>query len=54
MRDGVALRTADGKIIQTELDEFADRGIRNRWSNSVIEALRAQYPDFDSEEAFEE
>jgi hypothetical protein len=51
MRDGIPLRTTAGKIIQTELIEFADREIRDRWADSVIAALRQAYHDFDSDDS---
>jgi hypothetical protein len=54
MRGGELVRNTNGKIRQLDLIEFMDRDVKDRWSHSIITALRAQYPNSDSEEAFEE
>jgi DNA-binding cell septation regulator SpoVG len=48
-RDGVAMKDQRGKIRYSPLIEFTSKEIRDRWSDTVIEALRSAHP-----EAFEE
>ena len=42
--DGTVQKTADGKIIYSPIIEFASREVRIRWSDAVIDALRAAHP----------
>ena len=44
-RDGNVLRDQNGKIRYSPIIEFADRETRTRWSNAVIDALRAAHPE---------
>ena len=44
-RDGVALTDGNGKVRYTPLIEFTSKEIRRRFSDAVIEGLRASYPD---------
>ena len=44
-RDGNVLRDQNGKIRYSPIIEFTDRETRTRWSNAVIEALRAAHPE---------
>ena len=44
-RDGNVLREPSGKIKYSPMIEFASRELRRRWSDSVIEALRAAHPE---------
>jgi hypothetical protein len=44
--DGTALRdAATGKMRYAQVLSFADKATRDRFSESVIEALRAAYPE---------
>lgn len=45
LRDGVAMRDQDDKIKWEKVVDFASREVRNRWSDTVIAALRRDYPD---------
>jgi hypothetical protein len=47
---GELVRKTNGKIQQLDLIEFMSSDIKDRWSHSIIAALRAQYPDFDSDD----
>lgn len=44
-RDGVHQKDAAGKSRWTPVVSFASKLIRDRWSNAVIEALRASHPE---------
>ena len=44
-RTGFAMIGDDGKRRFTPLIEFATREIRSRWSDSVVAALRAAFPE---------
>jgi hypothetical protein len=44
-RDGVALKDQKGKIRYVPVIEFTSKKIRNRWSDAVIEAMRAAHPE---------
>jgi hypothetical protein len=44
------VRNTNGKIQQLDLIEFMSRDIKDRWSLSIIVAMREQYPDFDSDD----
>ena len=44
-RNGVVMIGDDGKRRFTPLIEFATREIRSRWSDSVVAALRAAFPE---------
>ncbi len=44
-RDGTVLKGDDGKIRYVPMIEFASKETRTRWSDSVIEAMRAAHPD---------
>ena len=44
-RDGTVMKGDDGKIRYTPTIEFSSKEIRNRWSDSVIEAMRAAHPE---------
>jgi DNA-binding cell septation regulator SpoVG len=44
-RDGNALRDDKGKIRYVPMIEFTSREVRNKWSDSVIEAIRAAHPE---------
>jgi hypothetical protein len=44
-RDGVAQRTADGKTRYEPTVSFTDRWTQERWSNAIVEALRAEHPE---------
>ena len=43
--DGTVQKSADGKILYTPIIDFASREIRARWSDAVIEAVRAAHPE---------
>lgn len=43
--DGVVMKDASGKIRYSPIIEFTARDIRNRFSASVIEALREAHPE---------
>jgi hypothetical protein len=43
--DGVALRGENNKPRYVPIIEFASKDIRNKWSNSIIEAMREAHPD---------
>jgi hypothetical protein len=42
---GVALRDGNGKIRYAPIVAFADKKIRERWSQAVLTALTAAHPD---------
>jgi hypothetical protein len=44
-RDGTAIRDASGKVKYTRLVGFTSRQLGDRFSASVIAALRARYPE---------
>ena len=44
-RNGVVMIDDAGKRRYSALIEFADRDTRSRWSDSVVEALRAAFPE---------
>ena len=44
-RDGSVARSADGKVRYEATVSFQDRWTQERWSNAVIEALRAEHPE---------
>jgi hypothetical protein len=44
-RDGKVMRDASGKPRYGQIIEFASRETRDRWSDGVIEALRASRPE---------
>ncbi len=44
-RNGVATRDTAGKIRYVPVVSFARRDLRDRFSNAVIEALRASHPE---------
>jgi hypothetical protein len=44
-RDGTVLRDKDGKKLYSKIIEFSSNAIRNRWSDTVIAALRRDFPD---------
>lgn len=44
-RDGVVLKDDNGKIKYTPIIEFTSKEIRNRWSDAVIDAMRAAHPE---------
>ena len=44
-RNGVATRDSTGKIRYTPIVSFARRDLRDKFSNAVVEALRASHPD---------
>jgi hypothetical protein len=44
-RDGVVLKDEKGKVKYTPVIEFSNKEIRQRWSDAVIEAMRAAYPE---------
>jgi hypothetical protein len=44
-RDGTVLRNADGKARYEACVSFVDRAPADRWSASVIEAVRASHPE---------
>ena len=44
-RDGIAMKDANGKLKYTPIIEFASKEIRERFSNAVVEALRAAHPE---------
>jgi hypothetical protein len=43
--DGVVMKDAGGKIRYSPFIEFSSKEIRQRWSNAVIEAMRAAHPE---------
>lgn len=43
-RDGAAMRDGNGKIKYSPIIEFASREVRSKWSDAVIEAMRAAHP----------
>jgi DNA-binding cell septation regulator SpoVG len=43
--DGIALKDANGKLRYMPIIEFTSKEIRNRFSTSVIEALRVAHPE---------
>jgi hypothetical protein len=44
-RDGSVVRDQNGKIRYSPFIEFTSREVRNRWSATVIEALRVVHPE---------
>lgn len=44
-RDGTVMKGDDGKVRYTPIIEFTSKEIRNRWSDAVIEAMRAAHPE---------
>ncbi len=44
-RDGVALRTSDGRPRYEPCVSFRDRATADRWSGAVIAALRVAFPE---------
>ena len=44
-RDGVAMKDVNGKARYTPLIEFTSKGIRERFSDAVIAALRVAHPE---------
>ena len=44
-RDGAVMKDDAGKVRYVPIIEFVDKATRNRWSDSVIEALRAAHPE---------
>ena len=54
IRAGIVIKNTAGKARRVEIIEFTSREIKERWSSSIIAALREVFPDFDFEEAFEE
>lgn len=44
-RDGAMRRSSDGKAQYEQTATFADRATRARWSDAVIAALKAAYPE---------
>jgi hypothetical protein len=44
-RDGTVQRSADGKTRYEPTVSFKDRWTQERWSNAVIEVLRAEHPE---------
>ena len=44
-RDGAVMRDDDGKIRYSPIIEFVSKDVRNRWSESIIEAMRAAHPE---------
>ena len=43
-RDGQHMRGSDGKLLWTQLIIFANRELRDRWSDAVLAALRQSHP----------
>lgn len=43
--DGVAMKDAAGKIRYSPFIEFKSKDVRSRWSDLVIEAMRATHPE---------
>ena len=44
-RDGIAMKDANGKLKYSPVIEFASKEVRERFSNAVVEALRAKHPE---------
>jgi hypothetical protein len=44
-RDGMCLRGRDGKILYVPIVSFASRELREKFSNSIIEAMRTAHPE---------
>jgi hypothetical protein len=44
-RDGVGMKDAAGKLKYTPIISFTSKEVRDRFSNAVIEALRAAHPE---------
>ncbi len=44
-RDGLVQRAADGKPRYEATVSFVDRATQERWSDSIIEALRLAHPE---------
>lgn len=44
-RDGAIMKDDKGKVRYLPIIEFVSKEARNKWSDSVIEALRAAHPD---------
>ena len=44
-RDGTVMKDDNGKVRYVPIIEFTDKATRNRWSDSVIEAMRAAHPE---------
>jgi len=44
-RDGTVMKDAGGKVRYAPIIEFKDKATRDRWSRSVIDALRASHPE---------
>ncbi len=43
-RDGIVLRDDNGKIRYSPIIEFASKKLRDRWSDAVVDALKAAFP----------
>ncbi len=43
-RDGVVLRDDNGKIRYASIVEFASKKLRDRWSDAVVDAVKAAFP----------
>jgi hypothetical protein len=44
-KDGAVMKDANGKVRYVPIIEFRDKETRDRWSNAVIEAVRAANPE---------
>ncbi len=44
-RDGAAMKDDAGKLRYVPIIEFTSKDIRNKWSDAVIEAMRAAHPE---------
>ncbi len=44
-RDGTVMKDDAGKVKYSPIIEFTSKEIRNRWSDAVIEAMRAAHPE---------
>jgi hypothetical protein len=42
--DGELVRDVAGKLRYAKVIGFVSHGVRSRWSNAIIRAVRAQYP----------
>lgn len=44
-RDGTVMKDESGKICYVPIIEFTSKDIRNKWSGSIIEAMRTAHPE---------
>jgi hypothetical protein len=45
VRDGELVRDAKGRVQYSPIVSFANHGVRSRWSDQIVAAVRRTYPD---------